>query len=298
MSLDPRSLRLFISVIKHGTIAAAAKHEHTAAAAISRRISDLEEQLGVALLIRSNKGIAPTAAGQALLNMSHRVLHDLESIKYHMHDYASGMKGSVRIFANISAIHQFLPRELRAFLTENPMVKIDLKEHVSSVVAQAIADNNADVGVVVMDEPIEGVELLPYRTDDLVVIVAESHPLAAEKRVRFAQTLPYDYVGLPAGSQMNMQLMQAASDAGKPWRCRFQVSSYDALCLMVESDLGIGVLPRQIACSYIKALKIKQLELDEPWIKRQLQVCIRSYEALSPAARLLVDRMTSGAVSE
>ncbi|MCI2811254.1 LysR substrate-binding domain-containing protein [Eoetvoesiella caeni] len=292
MSPDPKSLRLFISVLKHGTIAAAAEHEHTAAAAISRRISDLEEQLGVALVVRSNKGITPTAAGQALLNMSHRVLHDLDSIRTQMHDYAVGMKGYIRIVANMSAIHQFMPKELSAFLSDNPLVQIDLEERVSTVIAQSIADNNADVGVLVMDHAIEGIEFLPYKEDDLVVIVPESHSLAGKGRVGFAETLIYDYVGLPAGSQMNLQLMRVASELGQIWRCRFQVSSYDALCLMVESDLGMGVLPRRIAMSYAKALGIKLLTLDEPWAHRQLHVCIRSYDALSPAARLLVDRMT------
>src|SRR5690554_2896878 len=93
VTLDPKSLRLLASVVKHGTIATAAEHEHTAAAAISRRLSDLEEQLGVALLVRSNKGVTPTPAGQALVNMSHRVLNDLDSIVAQMQDYALGMKG-------------------------------------------------------------------------------------------------------------------------------------------------------------------------------------------------------------
>jgi len=292
MTPDPKSLRLFVSVLKHGTIAAAAEHEHTAAAAVSRRISDLEEQLGVALIVRSNKGVSPTPAGRALLNMSHRVLHDLDSIQAQMHDYAVGMKGYIRIFANISAMHQFMPKELSAFLADNPLVQIDLEERVSTAIAEAVADNNADVGVLVVDTPLEGVEYLPYKEDDLVVIVPASHPLAGEERVRFADTLDYDYVGLPPGSQMNLHLMRTAREQGRTWRYRFQVSSYDSLCLMVESGLGMGMLPRRIALAYAKALDIELLGLDEPWSHRRLHVCIRSYDALSPAARLLVERMT------
>lgn len=292
MSPDPKSLRLFISVLQHGTIAAAAEHEHTAAAAVSRRISDLEEQLGVALVERSNKGITPTPAGRALLDMSHRVLHELDSIQAQMNDYALGLKGYIRIFANISAMHQFMPKELSAFLAENPLVQINLEERVSLAIAQAVADNNADIGVLVMDSPLEGVEYLPYKEDDLVVIMPAAHALANKHRIRFVDTLDYDYVGLPPGSQMNLQLMRTARELGRTWRYRFQVSSYDALCLMVESGLGIAMAPRRIAQSYAKALNIKLLPLDEAWSHRQLHVCIRSYDALSPAARLLVDRMT------
>lgn len=293
MSLDPKSLRLFSRVIKSGTIAAAAEHEHIAAAAISRRISDLETHLGVELVTRSNKGIRPTAAGQALLNMSHRLLNELDAIQSQMHSYATGMKGYVRIFANISAINQFMPSELSLFLSENPLVQIYLEERVSTVIAQAIANNEADIGVLVMDDAIPDVEYIPYKEDELVVIAAKSHPLARRKSIRLEQTLRFDYVGLPIGSQLNSQLARAARDLGQSWRCRFQVPSYDALCLMVESNLGIGVLPRRIAQSYAKTLRIHLLALNEPWAHRKLHLCIRSYESLPATARLLVDRMVN-----
>jgi DNA-binding transcriptional LysR family regulator len=70
MKLDPLSLRLFVSVVEEGTIAAAAAREHIAAAAVSKRLSELEDQLNTQLLTRSNKGIVVTAAGVALLDMA------------------------------------------------------------------------------------------------------------------------------------------------------------------------------------------------------------------------------------
>lgn len=291
MTLDPKSLKLYISVLKHKTIAAAAGHEHIAAAAVSRRLSDLEEQLGVALLNRSNKGITPTAAGSALLTMAHQALYELDRIQDQMKDYVAGIKGYIRILANMSAIHQFMPTVLGNFLADNPLVQIDLEETLSSAIAQLIADNTADIGVLVKGTAVEGVEFLPYQNDRLVVISSLEHPLAAQDKIRFVDTLAYDYVGLPQGSQLNTQLSREAAVHGQMWRCRFQVASYDALCRMVEAGLGIGVLPKTIAQAYVKALKIKMLILDETWAHRSLHICIRSYQGLSPAARLLVDKM-------
>jgi DNA-binding transcriptional LysR family regulator len=87
MRPDPLSLRLFVAVIEHGTIAAAAARHHIAAAAVSKRISELEAQLNTQLLMRSNKGITPTAAGVALINMARPVLADLDNIVAQMHDF-------------------------------------------------------------------------------------------------------------------------------------------------------------------------------------------------------------------
>ena len=297
MALDPKSLKLFIRVIQAGTISAAAEQEHIAAAAISRRISDLEEQMGVALVERSNKGLKATPAGRALIDRAHRILNDLGALETHIQDYGSGEKGYVRIHANLSAINQFLPAELGAFLKSYPHIQIDLAERMSTEIAQAVAENTADIGVLVMDEPIKDLTYSPYRSDELAIITSRHHPLAKRRKVRFEETLDFPYVGLPHGSQMNLQLTRSALALNRTWRCRFQVSGYDALCLMVEADLGTGILPRRVAQTQAKALHIRILELDEPWAKRQLHLCIRSRASLSPAAQLLVAHMAHNYVS-
>jgi len=297
MTIDPKSLELFLRVVDLGTIAAAAQREHIAAAAVSKRISDLEHELGAALIVRSNKGIAPTPAGRTLIGLSQRVLNELNSIRTQMRDHAKGIRGQVRVYANISAITQFIPNELQAFLAENPHVRVHLEERVSTVVAQAVAENAADIGILILGPSIEGLEFYPYRQDDLVLVAPKGHPLARHRYASFQQSLDYDFVGLHAQSQLNLQLFRAASDLGRTWQARVHVTSYDALCHMVQAGLGIGVLPRLIAQSYAKALGIRLITLREPWAHRTLAICVRSYDALSPAARMLVDRLRRSAPS-
>ncbi|WP_195808529.1 LysR family transcriptional regulator, partial [Klebsiella pneumoniae] len=127
MKLDPQSLRLFISVLEEGTIAAASQREHIAAAAVSRRLSELESLLGSQLLIRSNKGIEPTEAGTALMYMARGVLNDLSGIVSEMQEYSHGKRGSVRLLANISAITQFLPALLKSFMEKHPNIRVTLE---------------------------------------------------------------------------------------------------------------------------------------------------------------------------
>jgi len=289
--IDPRSLRLFISAVEAGTLAAAADREHIASAAVSKRISDLERALGTALLHRNNKGIEPTPAGMALLDFSRRLLHDLDALPAQMTDFERGLKGYVRIFANISSITQFLPRQLSTFVANNPTVRIQLEEKVSSAVARGVAENAADLGVLVGEVNLPGLRCRPYAKDVLTLAVPSDHPLARRNTVKYEHTLSYEYIGLHTGSQLNQQLIRAASDLGRTWTCRMQVTSYDALCLMIEAGLGIGILPRHIALSYSKALRITPVALDEPWSLRSFSICSRVYGELTPAARLLLDHL-------
>ncbi|MBV7427252.1 MULTISPECIES: LysR family transcriptional regulator [unclassified Acidovorax] len=293
MKLDPVSLRLFVAVMEENTIAAAAAREHLAASAVSRRLADLEAALRVELFTRSNKGTEPTAAAFALLNMARGVLNDLDGIATQMHDYGTGVRGHVRVVANISAITQFLPAELQSFMALHPQVDVRLQEQISSAIAHSVAENAADVGILNEGHYGERVTLLPYRTDELVLVVPTGHALARRKAVRLADALPFDFVGAHPNSAINNQLARAASAAGLPLRLRIQVTSYDALCLMVNAGLGVGVMPRGSAALYQGKLAVRTLTLNEPWAHRRLALCVRSEEALSSVARLLVDHLRS-----
>lgn len=291
LRLDPTSLQLFIAVLEEGTIAAAAEREHIAAAAVSKRISEIESQLRTQLLNRTNKGIEPTAAGIALLGLARRALHELDDISVQMQEYASGMRGHVRIFANISAITQFLPAEIKSFLAEYPQIQVHLEEKISTAVTKAVAENAADIGIFIMQPHGHQLEVFPYHEDKLVLITPADHALAARKTLSFADTLAYDYVGLHTGSAINLQLQNAASELGRLVRFSIQVTSYDALCMMVGSGLGIGILPEGVARTYTKTLGLRAIPLNEPWARRELKICVRSFDALPVAAKLLVNHL-------
>ena len=84
------------------------------------------------------------------------------------------------------------------------------------------------------------------------------------------------------------ELIKAANELGRTMRTTIHVTSYDALCFMVETGLGIGIMPRAVAEPYRRTLGIAVLSLEEPWARRQLKICVRSMAALPVAAQLLV----------
>ena len=296
MKIDPVSLRLFLAVSELGTIAGAAQREHISASAVSKRISDLEGALRTQLLDRSNKGIVPTPAGIALQNLSRGIVNDLDNVATMMQDYASGTRGLVRIYANVSSIAQFLPADLHGFIEKYPEVQLQLEERISTAIVRGVAENAADIGCFAdLGTASHEVITLPYREDELVVVVATGHALARRKRVAAPELLDHFLIGLQTGSYINMQLLRVAGELGVPVKFRMQVNSYDAVCLMVESDMGIGILPISLARRYAKTLRIRVVGLDAPWALRKLNLCIRSYEGLPVAARQLVDHLCPSA---
>ena len=295
MKLDPVSLRLFVAVMEENAIARAAAREHIAPSAASRRLAELEDTLQVELFTRSNRGTEPTAAAYTLLNLARGVLNDLDGIAAQMLEYGAGVRGQVRVVANISAITQFLPGELQRFLAQHPQVDVRLQEQISTAIAHSVAENAADIGI--LNDGIYGerLTLLPYRTDELVLVVPTGHPLARRKSVRLTDALAFDFVGMHPGSAINNQLTRAAAEAQLPLKLRIQVTGYDALCLMVAAGLGVGVMPRGSAALYSGSLAVRTVTLAEPWAQRRLVLCVRSYESLSSVSRLLVDHLRTSA---
>lgn len=286
--LDPVSLQLFISVVEEGTIAGGAGREHIATASVSKRISDLEEILRTPLLTRSNKGVKPTPAGVALLALARRVLYEMDQIPVHMQGYASGARGMVRICASTSALTQFLPAEIESFLMEHPHVQVQIEEGVSSVIPKAIAENAADIGIFTLVSPSQDLEILPYHSDQLVLVTPRDHPLANRTAISFSETLDYDYIGLHGGSAISQQLLRAASLENRLIRLRMQITSHDAVCLMVNSGLGIAVLPQAIAAHHAETLDVRIIPLSDHWARRDFKIGVRSFQALPRAVQLMV----------
>lgn len=290
--IDPVTLRLFIAVLDSGTIAGAAEREHIAPSAVSKRLSDLESFLGAMLLQRSNRGIEATAAGLELLGLARSVLNDLDDIYSRLKEHACGARGLVRVCANLSVITEFMPASMHSFLTKFPHIEIQLQERISAGVLEGVASNAADVGLCVHgNSHVDSMVALPYRRDELVVIAPADHPLAALPNVAIAQTLPFDYVGMHTGSYINQQLLKAAYEFGMPFRCRIQVTSFDAVGLMVEAGMGLALVPRVIGERYSRLGGLRVLTLTEAWARRELRIFVRSLGGLPIAARLFVDHL-------
>ena len=139
------------------------------------------------------------------------MLNDLDGIASQMREYGTGVRGHVRVVANISAITQFLPAQLQSFLALHPRVDVRLHEQISSAIAQSVAENAADVGILNDGNYGERIMLLPYRTDELVLVVPTGHALARRRSVGIAEALGFDFVGVHPGSAINNQLTRAAA---------------------------------------------------------------------------------------
>jgi DNA-binding transcriptional LysR family regulator len=299
--IDLTSLQLFVAVCELGSIGRAAEREFIAASAISKRLSDLEATLGTPLLYRHARGVDLTPAGESLLHHARSVLYSLEKMQGELSEYADGVRGHVRVHANISAIVQFLPEDLGAFTREHDAIKIDLEEHLSSEIVRAVHEGAADLGVCHVPEGTTELQSLSYRHDALVLVVPARHPLAKRQAIDFAQSLEFDHVGLHTNSSIYVAMHQAALAEGRAIKLRIHVTGLDAMCRMIDNGLGIGVMPLR-AFELMQGgigRGLKSIALNDTWADREIRLVARDFSSLPVAARLLVKHLhTPSAAAE
>ena len=289
--LDLFSLSLFNLIARTGSISKGAGLAGLALGAASKRIADLEEAVCTKLFARHSRGVTLTAAGEAMQRHAQLILDDVDRLAADLSNYANGIVGVVRMWANTSAITQFLPRDLQAFAIGNPSIRLDLEEDNSSEVVAAICDGRADFGIFADRTPTCGLQLVNYRHDQLVLVVPRGHALSDRRQVRFDEVVGYDIVSLPARTSLAKRLQAEADALGRTLKLRIQVRSFDAMCKMVAAGMGLAVLPRDAVQSLVRAIDLRLIPLDDEWANRQLLIGMRDANAVPRAARLLIEHL-------
>lgn len=289
MHFDLVDLSLFRHVVEAGSITRGALKANLALGAASTRIRHLEEALGAPLLTRGRQGVAPTQAGRALLTHARAILQQTERLREDLGAFAGASAGQIRVLSNTNALAEFLPEALSAFLSAHPQVSVDLEERLSDEIVGQIAEGVADIGIVAGTVDTGALATFPFRNDRFVLAVARGHPLAKRSEIAFSDVLDQNFVGLDRSSAIQRFLSDKASRIGKPLRLRIQLRSFDAVCRMVESNVGVGIVPETTARRAAKTMAIATVALKDAWALRELTICVRDLNEMPNYARQLVD---------
>lgn len=292
---DLTTLRLFVSVCEAGNIARAGEKANIVGSAISKRLAQLEDQVGTPLLLRKRHGVVPTPAGQTLLEHARGMLDGAARIERDMQSYVAGGRGQVRIFASVSAMSESLADDVAAFLRQpaHGSIRVDLEERVSPEIVRGVREGLVSLGVCWDATDHSGLQARPYRRDTLCVVVPAGHPLAARRKLRFADTLDYEHVSLPVNSAVQLMLQRQAAQAGRTVNHRIVVTNFEAALRVVHAGLAISLVPREVAEPVAAGMGLQLIPLAESWAQRRFILCYRDAQNLTPAAKLLVEHLAS-----
>lgn len=284
---DLLTLQLLLAVESTGSVARAADSMHLTASAVSKRILELEERLGLALLERHPTGARLSLAGAALAKRSAAVLRELHGLQDDMAEFVSGTAGSIRLASNTSGLACGLSDQLARFKRLYPDIEISVRETTSQAVVQAVAEGWADFGIASATADLGTLSADPYCSTPLVLAVPSGHALAGAGAVSYADTLAYPHIGRAPDSALTRLPI--------PPSCRPQtmaldtlVTSFSAVFSLVRAGVGVAVVPLGPARVSVPD-GIELLALTDDWAHFPLSLVRDPGALLTPAAsRLLV----------
>lgn len=283
--MDSNSLSAFLAVADNGSFTAAAERLFLTQPAISKRIAQLEEQLGARLFDRIGRQVHLTEAGHALLPRARQVIRDLDDMSRAISGLSGEVSGTLRIGTSHHIGLHRLPPVLRQFSREFPKVQLDIHFIDSEEAWEGVLHGDLELGVVTLP-PIadDRVYSEAIWNDPLVFMAAPEHPLATEQHVSLEMLTQYAAL-LPSPVTFTRRIVEALfREQSLTLNISMSTNYLETIHMMVSIGLGWSLLPATMLDE-----QVVKLATDESVMHRQLGFVTHPGRSLSNAAQRFLE---------
>lgn len=195
--MELRHLRYFVALAECLSFTRAADRVHVTQSTLSHQIRQLEEQLGQPLFERIGKRVVTTEAGQLFLAYATRALKEVDAGIAMLQPAAGGLTGQVRVGATHTFNIGLIPECVALFLERHPTVMLSVEELPADDIAAQLRAGTLDIGIAYRPPGPTELAFEPLYNEEMVLVVADTHPLAGRKRIRMVELHQQPLVLLP-----------------------------------------------------------------------------------------------------
>jgi DNA-binding transcriptional LysR family regulator len=247
--MELRHLRYFVAVAEELHFSRAANRLNISQPPLSRQIQELEEEIGVPLLIRESRKVELTPAGKVYLAQAKRILEQVEAAKQEAAAVALGRAGHLRLGHGTHLPDGYLSRVIAAFHKEAPRVAVDLLESPTPRILKALRRKTIDVGFVLAPSIATGLVVKPLFSDRLVIALPEGHRYAAAPLTDLAQLAHENFVLCRRYADPGYrELVEGiCRDAGFTPHVLQAVDHKQTVLELVAQGLGVSIVQESVA---------------------------------------------------
>ena len=286
--MDFDQLEIFLEVARLSSFSRAAEKRFRTQPAISSQIRALEEEVGARLLDRSGGRVSLTASGKLFFKYAEETLERRKTILTEIAETERVPRGEIVVVANEGTCLHILPEVFAQFKRDYPNVAVSIKRSDYARILESIIENVVDFGVVSLPVTDNRLEAQMIHRDELVVITAPSHALAAKKSVTVAEVSTYPLV-VPKLGHTRDALDALFYDHHLKPKLAMELDSSELLKRFVAADVGVGFIARSNIEEDIRAKALVAITLADAQIRRDLALVFRKDKSLSRAAKAFMD---------
>lgn len=286
-----RHLQMVSAIAETGNVSAAASQIGLTQSALSHRIREAERLLNAPLFYRKHKRLVPTNAGERLLHAARVVLGEIERAEHDIDKLSVGIEHVVRVGHEAYGGYHWMPAFLARFRAEHPEIGIEIIPDVSMSPFAALRDGTIDLSIVSGPTIRPGFRGLPLFTDEMLVVMAEGHPLAGRAWLTPQEIAAEPYVTYhttPAGGREYERVFT-----------RYRVlptevlraGITEAVVAFVRAGQGITIMPRWTLTPYLQRGGLATAGVTEAGLTIDWQVALRQDEPTDSPAALLAEAL-------
>lgn len=282
MDSNLQKYRAFVTTVDCGSFTKAAEVLDYAQSSVSKMIADLEAEWNVNLLERSRAGVQLTSDGVAMLPYARELLDSYRKVQEQAAALSGVTTGLIRIGTFSSAATHWIPDIIRHFQADYPGIRYELLLGDYSEIEHWIFDGRVDCGFLRLPSN-EEFETISLERDEYVAVLPKGHTLTEKELLRYEDLVDQPFMLLEHGGKTEVSEMLERHQINPD--IRFTTWDDYAILSMVESGLGIGVLPRLILRRIPYQVEIRSFS--EPFY-RDIGLALRSSNSASAAVKKFI----------
>src|SRR3979409_458890 len=282
--MDINQLEVFLAVAQEKSFSRAAEAMHRTQPAVSHAIRRLETELCEALFDRSSKDGTLTAAGRVLFDFAQQMMN----LRHHAHSAIRELRdlhrGKLSLGANEYTVMCLLPL-IPIFRARHPHIKIEVKRSLASRIPGEILGRDVEIGVVSFKPNDQAIKSIPIGSDELALVVAPAHPLAAKKVVSVRELGAESFIAHNVPSPYREKVVRTFEKQRTPLNISMEMPTLEAIKRLGEQGLGGALIPRLAAQTEISRKQLAGLAVKEMRLERRVHLIYRKGATLSHAAK-------------
>ncbi|YBV93904.1 LysR family transcriptional regulator (plasmid) [Phyllobacteriaceae bacterium JZ32] len=263
-TLDAKALRIFMAVVRFGSIRSAAENMHVAPSVVSRQITETERDLGLPLFDRTSRGVELTDAGQLVLEHARRVVEDHGLLAEQLDQLRAIQQGRVRICCGEGFLGDLIENGLKSFVSVYPTIRYEVQLGSTEHILDGVANGDTDIGIA-YNPPIDTrIRSLAISRQPLCFVAPPDHPLLAHGQVALEECLDSPCAMLSKGHGVTQLVERVAAERGVAIAPLIETRSIDILRRFVSAGLGVTFLPEFAVTTELSRNVLGAVELSDP----------------------------------
>lgn len=273
-----KQLRYLCALAEHLHFGRAARECNVSQSTLSGAILELEENLGISLVERSNRQVLLTRVGEDLVHRGQRILREVDDLVAASRSHHRPFHGELHLGVIPTVSPFVLPELLSRMRVRHPHCRPFVREDTTETLTTGLESGTLDVLLIALPYNRERVETHHLFHDDFLLACPPDHPLARAERVRSRDLTGQDLLLLEEGHCLRDQALEACQLGRQEVRIRYQSTSLTTLVQMVASGVGITLVPRMaVQADILRGTNIVTREFEEETVRRSIGLMWRAH---------------------